>query len=115
MNILNDGFKILNISIKPFDNGGTGFYIELKFTVEPTCDNYERFLKHTSQEFDKEFYLDFIDNVFILNEAVTYTPTTLGVLQELKDLKEDRISDNYRFITSTYLYRCIQTLANFWD
>lgn len=116
---LQNEFKIYSIDIKPFREKieeNRGFYIELKFEVYKSSANYNKFFNHTNQDFDKEFYLELgKDNIYVFKEAVTYTPTTYGVLKELNDLKDNKVNENYRFITSSYLYKCIQTLANFWD
>jgi hypothetical protein len=119
-------FDILDILVKPFDNikckdtdkpfGSTGWYITITFTIQLSSYIHARLLKHTNPDYNG-FYLDYKKdtNTFTYTEAVTKTPTTLGALEELEQLKQKNPDPHYRFVASSYLYHCIETLSLFWD
>ena len=113
------GFVIKQMAVKFGGHNDKFFAIELEFSVHRSDGNFYRFLQHT---FEADalagglmFDYDLLNNTFSYRAYVTTTKTTLGLLAELEDLKAGVITPNYRFIPSTYLYRCIETLQCFWD
>lgn len=121
-----DDFDILNIIVKPFDNikcketdkpfGSSGWYVTITFIVKESYFNHAKFIKHTDPNYNS-FSLDYQKdtNIFTYTEAVTKTPTTLGALEELEQLKQKNPNPHYRFVATSYLYHCIETLSLFWD
>jgi len=104
--------QIISITKEPFTSDyrrNCGWRVTIKFIMTNSLYR-DKLLNNTELYISKKG-----DNFFEYSQCVTETPTTLGALQELEDIKNGIISDKYISPVERYILNALQTLDLYWD
>lgn len=106
---------VISIERKPFTSEcreGCGWYVTVVFTLKDEVYK-NRLTKLIELE---ELFITYTSNyIFTFHQCVTETPTTLGAIQELENIRDGIISDKYISPVERYIVHAIQTLDLYWD
>lgn len=106
--------KVISIDKVPFTSDyrkDCGWCVTVKFTIED--DLYNGRLLYLIKK--DELNVVTTNEYYVFTQCVTETPTTLGALQELEDIKNGIISDKYISPVERYIIHALQTLQLYWD
>jgi len=103
--------KIISVERKPFTSDyrkDCGWHLIITFTLGDVV--YKRRLQQNN-----DISCRYDNGVFIFSQCVTETPTTLGALKELENIRDGIISSTYISPVERYIVHAIQTLDLYWD
>lgn len=103
--------KVISVERKPFTSEyrkDCGWYVTVVFILDDELYS-KRLIK------DLNIDLSYDEGIFTFTQCVTETPTTLGALQELENIRDGIISSTYISSVERYIVHAIQTLDLYWD